>query len=530
MAEPTYVTTPIYYVNDKPHIGHAYTTTLCDVYARFMRLAGRDVFFLTGTDEHGIKVEKSAAERGISPQKLADINSAEFRSVLDVFGLTNNDFIRTTDPHHIKQVTALVGRLVDSGDVYLGEYEGWYDEGQEEFIPQARAQDQQFNSAVSGRPLVRMKEANYFFRLSAYQDRLATFYSEHPEFVRPEGRRNEMLARIDAGLADIPVSRTSFTWGIPVPGDEKHVLWVWLDALTNYISALRLLEPDNREYAERAKYWPADYHVIGKEILFFHALFWPAVLMALDLPLPKCVYAHSFWISEGKKMSKTLGNFIDLAAIQRYLKVYGLDAWRYYMATQGPLGAQDADFSASHFHEVYTTDLVNTVGNCASRVTAMIEKYFEGKIPDTTGATIADHDWPALTSAAVEQATNAMEHFELEHAISAAMALIRKVDGFINLTEPFKLAKQPEKREELGTILYQCAETVRIASLLLWPVMPNAMETLWEALSLEVDPGGKGSAYELAGLARWGGLKSGTAVRKVALFPRVAEPISTEAV
>jgi methionyl-tRNA synthetase len=530
MAEPTYVTTPIYYVNDKPHIGHAYTTTVCDVYARFMRLCGRDVFFLTGTDEHGIKVEKSAAERGTTPQQLADANSSEFRSVLSMFGLTNDDFIRTTEPKHIRQVTTLVKRLIHSDDVYLGEYEGWYDEGQEEFIPQARAQDQEFKSTVSGKPLVRMKEANYFFRLSAYQDRLEKLYREQPDFVRPEARRNEMLARLDAGLADIPVSRTSFTWGIPIPGDEKHVLWVWLDALTNYISAIGLLEPDSREYSERAKYWPADYHVIGKEILFFHALFWPAVLMALNLPLPKCIYAHSFWISEGKKMSKTLGNFIDLPAIERYLSTYGLDAWRYYMTTQGPLSAQDADFSATHFHDVYTNDLVNTVGNCASRVTAMIEKYFEGKVPAPNGQQIAGHDWPALTHAAVERATKAMERFELERAIDEAIGLIRKVDGFINQTEPYKLAKQPEKRDELGTILYQCAETLRIASLLLWGVMPNAMEQLWSALGLAVKPGipGAGGGDELQTLAKWGGLAPGNAIRKVALFPRVAEAISME--
>ena len=527
MAEPTYVTTPIYYVNDKPHIGHAYTTTVCDVYARSMRLSGRDVFFLTGTDEHGIKVEKSAAERGTTPQQLADVNSAEFRRVLSMFGLTNNDFIRTTEPRHTRQVTALVKRLIDSGDVYLGEYEGWYDESQEEFIPQARAQDQEFKSAVSGKPLVRMKEANYFFRLSAYQERLAKLYHEQPGFVRPQARANEMLARLDAGLADIPVSRTSFTWGIPVPGDERHVLWVWLDALTNYISAIGLLEPASREYTERAKYWPANYHVIGKEILFFHALFWPAVLMALNMPLPKCIYAHSFWISEGKKMSKTLGNFIDLPAIQRYLSTYGLDAWRYYMVTQGPLGAQDADFSAAHFHDIYTNDLVNTVGNCASRVTAMIEKYFEAKVPQTRDAIIANHDWPAVTRGAVERASLAMERFDLEGAIAEAVGLIRKVDGFINQTEPFKLAKQPEKRDELGTILYQCVETVRIASLILWPVMPGAMEQLWQALNVDIKPGAPGSA-DLDSLAKWGGLKPGTVIRKVALFPRVAEAIGAE--
>ena len=368
MSQPTYITTPIYYVNDKPHIGHAYTTTICDIYARFMRFAGRDVFFLTGTDEHGLKVEKSAAARGISPQALADENAAEFRRVMTSLALTFDDFIRTTDADHVRQVQAFVTRLMEADAVYLGEFEGWYDEGQEEYHTENRARELDYKSPVTGKPLVRAREKNYYFRLSAFQERLEKLFEAQPEFVRPPARRNEVLGRLREGLADVPISRTNFTWGVAMPNDPEHVIYVWIDALMNYATALGLGDPSSERYAARSQYWPPDYHVIGKEILWFHAVIWPAILMALDLPLPRCVYAHSFWIREGRKMSKDLGNFIDLATIEQYIERYGLDAWRYYMVMQGPLGATDADFADSHFHEVYNTDLVNTVGNCLSRV------------------------------------------------------------------------------------------------------------------------------------------------------------------
>src|SRR5690606_5380805 len=300
-AQQQYITTPIYYVNDRPHIGHVYTTTVCDVYARFMRFAGNDVFFLTGTDEHGLKVEKSAQARGISPQQLADENAAEFQRVLSMFSLTNNDFIRTTNPNHERQVQLFVQRLLDSGDIYLGQFEGWYDEGQEEYYTETKAKELDYKSPISKKPLVRAKEQNYYFRRSAYQSRLEELFAQRPEFVRPEARRNEILGRLREGLQDVPLSRTNFTWGIQMPNDPQHVIYVWIDALFNYITALGLAEPESETYQQRSKYWPATYHVIGKEILWFHAVVWPAMLMALGIELPRCVYAHSFWISEGQK-------------------------------------------------------------------------------------------------------------------------------------------------------------------------------------------------------------------------------------
>ncbi|MHC4219405.1 MAG: methionine--tRNA ligase [Planctomycetota bacterium] len=467
----TYITTPIYYVNDKPHIGHVYTTLVCDVYARFMRFAGLDVFFLTGTDEHGIKVEKSAAARGITPQELADENTAVFKRVMEMLGLEFDHFIRTTDPDHVRQAQHFVKKLVEADAVYLGKFEGWYDEGQEEYHTETKARELDYKSPVSGRPLVRATEKNYFFRLSAFQERLEKLFDEQPDFVRPAARRNEVLGRLREGLADVPMSRTNFKWGVPMPGDPEHVVYVWIEALMNYITALGLGDPDSDTNRQRQDFWPPDYHVMGKEILFFHAVIWPAMLMALELPLPGCIYAHSYWIREGQKMSKLLGNFIEIETIEEYVGRYGLDAWRYFMATQGPLGATDSDFADAHFAEIYNTDLVNTFGNCASRVTAMIGKYFDGAVPgETPGGTrivVAGHDWPALCAETVAAADAAMKHLDLPGSIGVALGLIRRVDAFINLTEPFKLARDDSKRDELGAILYQCMETVRVASLLL---------------------------------------------------------------
>lgn len=520
---PFYITTPIYYVNDRPHIGHSYTTTVCDVAARFHRFLGLDVFFLTGTDEHGIKVEKSAAERGVSPQALADENAAEFQRVLRMLDFTNDDFIRTTQRRHTLQVERFVQRLIASGDIYLGQYEGWYDEGQEEFVPDTRAKDQEYKSAVSGRPLVRMREENYFFRLSAYQQRLEDLYREQPEFVRPEARRNEMLGRLRDGLTDVPVTRTSFSWGISIPGQDKHVLWVWLDALSNYVTALGIgLEPGETDLVPpgRARFWPADYHVIGKEILFFHAIFWPAMLMALDLPLPRCIYAHSFWISEGRKMSKSLGNFIDLPTIQGYIDSFSLDAFRWFLITQGPLGSTDTDFARTKFIEVYNSDLANTLGNSLSRVVNMIGKYFDGRAPRPGGFAVSGFDWPALTNAAVDAAIASMARLELSEAMGSALGLVRQVDSFIDATRPFTMAKDESKRGELAAVLYQCAEALRIASVLLWCAMPNKIEQAWRMLGQNIDP----TAGNLRDLCRWGGLKAGTAVVKgEALFPRFAD-------
>ncbi|MFK7961877.1 MAG: methionine--tRNA ligase [Phycisphaerales bacterium] len=531
-ADPAYITTPIYYVNDRPHIGHVYTTTVCDVWARFMRRAGRDVMFLTGTDEHGVKVEKSAVERGVSPQQHADENAAEFRRVLGMFSLTNDAFIRTTEPAHEHQVQAFIRRLQDAGAIYLGEFEGWYDEGQEEYHTETKAAELEFKSPISGKPLIRATEKNYYFKLSAFQARLEKLFAENPHLVQPDARRNEVLGRLREGLNDVPISRTNFTWGVPMPDDPGHVIYVWIDALLNYVSALGLGDADGvpaglaegedpaAAAARRAGYWPPAVQVLGKEILWFHAVIWPAMLMALEMPLPKLIYAHSFWVSEGQKMSKSLGNFIDLEALQGYLDTYGIDALRWYLITQGPLGATDADFRAEQFHDVYGADLVNTVGNSCSRVTAMITKYYDGVVPsevvDGERMVVADHNWPVLVEDAVARAMSAMERFEPAVAVQEGMALVRVVDAFINDTAPFKIAKDETRRDELGAILYQCIEALRIANLLLEPVLPERSAEFLAAIGCEPPAGGT-----FASLCGWGGLKPGTTVQKVALYPRV---------
>ena len=512
-AKHATITTPIYYVNDRPHIGHAYTTTLCDVWARTMRLRGRNVFFLTGTDEHGLKVEKSAAARSITPRALADENAAEFKRVMSLFGLSNDDFIRTTEPRHERQVQALVKRLHESGSVYLGTFEGWYDEGQEEYYTETKAKELNYESPVTGRPLVRATEQNYYFRLSAFQERLQQHFADHPHFVQPSARLNEVLGRLREGLQDVPMTRTNFTWGIPFPGDPQHVIYVWIDALFNYITALGLGEPDSDTARDRAGHWPADFHVIGKEILWFHAVIWPALLMALEMPLPKRIHAHSFWIAEGQKMSKSLGNFIDLASIERYFAHYGLDAWRWYMATQGPLTTTDADFSAKHFHETYTNDLVNTVGNCASRVGAMIGKYFGGTLPEDAQR---GGPWPERCANAVRLWCDHMDAFELAAAARCGIDLLRQIDGMINETEPFKLAKDPANLPRLASILNQCAQTVRVAGLLLEPFMPSKMTALADGFGGDAC---RGAPWEVR--SAYGHMQPGCAVVKLALFPRV---------
>ncbi|MDX2115582.1 MAG: methionine--tRNA ligase [Planctomycetota bacterium] len=528
---PYYITTPIYYVNDRPHVGSCYTTLLADCAARFMRADGREVFFLTGTDEHGQKVEKSAAARGLSAQALADENAAHFREAFAFLGCSFDRFIRTTDADHERQVQEAVRRLVASGDVYLGTFEGWYDEGQEEYVTENQARDRGYK-AFNGQPLIKAKENNFYFRLSAFQAKLEKLFEERPGFVRPEARRNEVLGRLRAGLQDVPVSRTSFTWGVPFPqdvaGSKDHVVYVWVDALFNYITALGLLEPGGGGggAGAAARFWPAGVHAIGKEILWFHAVIWPALLMALGMPLPRCVYAHSFWIRDGKKMSKSLGNFIDLETIKAYCDAppggFGIDAWRWFQLTQGPIEATDADFSHGKFVEVYNADLANGIGNAASRVLNMIEKYFGGATPDPGGVTAhAGHDWPSITSSAVASVRAGMERFDLGAALSQAMDLSRRVDGYIVATEPFRAAKDPARLGEVGVVLYHCAEALRIAATLLSCAMPQKMAEVLRRFGQEPADGSGRFARPLAELTAWGGLKPGTRVTKgEGLFPR----------
>ena len=523
-----YVTTPIYYVNDKPHLGHVYTTLVADVVARFHRLKGEDVFFLTGVDEHAAKVSDKAAENGLSPQAWADQNAAAFKETFEKLRLTFDDFVRTSSERHRERVTAYVAELIESGDVYEGRYEGWYDAGQEEYVPENKAEAQGFKSEVNGKPLVKKSETNHFFRLSAYRDRVLGHIAANPGFVQPAARRNEVVNRIKEAQ-DVPISRTGAAlgadgkrWGIPVPGDEEQTIYVWIDALFNYLTYT--------DDGDRRAYWQSGAtHYIAKDILWFHAAIWPALLLALkDRPgygwvnLPEAVFTHSYWVSEsGEKMSKSLGNFLDPEAIDRAVNAYGIDALRYFLATRGPLGTTDASFSAELFDTVYHADLANTFGNSASRVTNMLVRYCGGAVPAS-----ADREGGLAEEAekAVAAATAAYAAGDLEGAAEAALTLVRRVDAYVEATQPFKMVKDPEKEPEVGPVLVRCLEALRVASVLLWPITPHKVEAFWARIGC----GGYAEALadrgrgDLERWAAWGGLAPQTPVEKGdPLFPRV---------
>ena len=531
-----YVTTPIYYVNDKPHLGHVYTTMVADVVTRYHRLRGDDTFFLTGVDEHAAKVSDKAAEHGKTPQEWADLNAEQFRATFEKLEMTNDDFVRTSSDHHKAKVTEYVKALIDSDDIYEGEYVGWYDAGQEEYVPENKAKDNDYKSEVNGKPLVKKSEKNYFFRLSKYVPALLEHFEANPEFVQPTARKNEIVNRIKEAK-DVPISRTgSGGWGIPVPGDEEQTIYVWIDALFNYLTYVDT--PDRRHYWQSGAT-----HFIAKDILWFHASIWPALLMALQkcegydwINLPQQVYSHSYWVSKAKldtgeeavmKMGKSTGNFLDPDTLNALVETFGLDALRYFLSTQGPLGTTDSEFSEDKYIEVYNSDLANTFGNSASRVSNMIGKYFDGQTPPHS-----DEPWISQEDQLVghepKRYSSWMNALGLYYGGNdSALKLVKNIDSYIEQTRPFTLAKDPKKLPEVGTILYNCAEALRIASVLLWPFIPEACEKFWSRIGCDYVEqmkanGGKGKLDEWV---KWGQLKPGTPIEKGdALFPRYQPP------
>jgi methionyl-tRNA synthetase len=523
-----YLTTPIYYVNDRPHIGHCYTTLVADVAARFHRLMGREVFFLTGTDEHADKVVTSGAEHGMTPIQWADRNAAEFEKAFAFMGFSHDDFIRTTQERHRSKVLEYVRALQATGDVYLGDYVGWYDQSQDEYLTETVAKESPhgpYTSPVTGRPLVKRTEKNYFFRLSKYEAQLKAHIDANPDCIQPEARKNEVLGRLRDGLQDVPISRAigddpASQWGIRMPDDPGHRIYVWIDALFNYLSAV--------DTPERKHLWPPAVHVMAKDILWFHAVIWPALLLALGKPLPRQVYAHAYWVREGKKMSKSLGNFVDIDTLRAYAGKFSLDAVRYYLVTQGPMAQTDADFGHAHFVEVYNADLANGLGNAASRVGNMIAKYFAGTCPDAKGhAGLAGYDWPTAISTRVRSAIAKADTFDLPGALAEGLGLVRQVDQYINATEPFKLAKkidaEPQRRDELAAILYHCAEALRVAAVLLSPAMPTASAAVLKNWSCKLP----GPGTTLADATEWEGayaLRPGQAMSKGQILFMRADP------
>ncbi|MGH2784488.1 MAG: methionine--tRNA ligase [Actinomycetota bacterium] len=503
-----FITTPIYYVNDVPHIGHAYTTVAADTVARFHRLRGDRTRFLTGTDEHGQKVEEAARQHGMDPKAWTDSMIPQWKDVWSRLRISYDDFIRTTEERHEGPVKAFVQHLYDSGEIYAGEYEGPYCVACEQFYAESELVDG--NCPIHGRPVERLKEENYFFRLSKQADWLLNdYYARTPAPVRPEARLNEVIGHVRGGLQDISVSRPSLEWGIPVPWDPKHVIYVWIEALQNYITALGY--PDELFKT----FWPGT-HLIGKDILRFHAVIWPAMLHAAGEEPPRTVFAHGWLLVRGEKMSKT-----KLTGIHpdQLLATFGPDAYRYYFLREIAFG-QDGNFSWESMVARYNADLANGLGNLASRVLSMIDSYFEGMVPER-GPSAGEEALERAVGEALPAYAAAMESFAFHEAIDAAFSIVREANGFIVATAPWKLAKEESQRGALGTVLWSAAEALRVLALLLWPVMPDACERLWAQLGIAEPLAG----HRLDEAARWGGLAPGTRVAKgKALFPRIAEP------